>query len=128
MSGIRQSVWHGDRRVGRNRLVPLRGDPWASGHHLAVPLSQYPRNYVEFSRAKARENCERIPTTPHFKEVPIRLAKSMNGEQTVQEFAANEANFVRRLGLKPRPLNVSVRISVRTVSAGGLLSQSVRCR
>jgi hypothetical protein len=42
--------------VGRNRLVPICGDPVASGRHLAGPLSQYPRNYVEFSRAKAREN------------------------------------------------------------------------
>jgi hypothetical protein len=53
-------------------VVPLCGDPGASGRHLAVPLSQYPRNYVEFSRAKARENCEQLLTTPHFKEVPIR--------------------------------------------------------
>jgi hypothetical protein len=58
--------------AGRNRLGPFRGDPWASGRHLAVALGKYSRNYVEFSRAKARENRDRILTTPHFKEVPIR--------------------------------------------------------
>jgi hypothetical protein len=60
--------------AARNRLVPLRGGPWSIGRDLAVALSQYPRNYVEFSRAKARENCERILATPDFKEVPIRQA------------------------------------------------------
>jgi len=40
------------------------------------------------------------------------------------QFAAKEADF-RRPDPKERPLNISVQISVRTVSVGGLLRKSL---
>jgi hypothetical protein len=54
-----------------------------------------------------------------------QLSKSVNGWQTAREFAAYETNLVRRLDLRQRPLNVSVQISVRTVSAGVILRKSL---